>query len=124
MSAQDLELAREFLDALAVAATTGESDAVYPLLAPDVEWLTPELSLRSIAEVQERFRLFTPRENLELEFEEPELTDLGSGRIVTDVHEIYRMRVTGDFAYARDRRIELTVREGKIARYELRFVGA
>jgi len=124
MSATDLALAREFLDALAVAAMTGESDAVYPLLAPDVEWLTPQVSLSSVGEVREQLRWLTPREHLEIEFEEPELADLGSGRIVTDVHEIYRMRATGEFAYARDRRIELTVRAGKIARYELRFVGS
>jgi len=124
MSAQDLELAKEFLDALAVAAMTGESDTVYPLLAPDVEWQTPQLELRSVGEVRERLGSFGPGEHLEVEFDEPELTDLGSGRIVTDVHEIYRMKATGEFAYARDRRIELTVRGGKIARYELRFVGS
>jgi ketosteroid isomerase-like protein len=124
MSAGDLEVAREFLVALAAAAMTGESDDVYPLLAPDVEWLTPQLALRSVGEVRERLGSFEPREHLEIEFEELELTDLGSGRILTDVREIYRMKATGDFAYARDRRIELTVREGKIARYELRFVGS
>jgi ketosteroid isomerase-like protein len=124
MSDRDVELAREFLDALAVAAKTGEADAVYPLLAQDVEWRTPQLDLRSIGEVQERMEWLSPGEHLELEFGEPELTDLGSGRIVTDVHEIYRMKRTGDFAYARDRQIEVTVREGKIARYELRFVGS
>lgn len=124
MSAQDLELAKEFLDALAVAAMTGESDTVYPLLAPDVEWQTPQLELRSVGEVRERLGSFGPGEHLEVEFDEPELTDLGSGRIVTDVHEIYRMKATGGFAYARDRQIELTIRDGKIARYELRFVGS
>jgi ketosteroid isomerase-like protein len=123
MSDGDVELAREFLDALGVAAKTGEADAVYPLLAPDVEWRTPQLDLRSIGEVRERMGWLSPQEHLELEFGEPELTDLGSGRIVTDVHEVYRVKGTGEFAYARDRRIELRVREGKIARYELRFDG-
>jgi hypothetical protein len=50
-------------------------------------------------------------------------TDLGGVRIVTDVHETYRMSDTGDFAYARDRRIDLTIQDGKIARYEMRVVG-
>jgi hypothetical protein len=31
------------------------------------------------------------------------------------------MKETGDFAYARDRRVELTIRGEKIARYEMRF---
>jgi hypothetical protein len=51
VSDRDVQLAREFLGALAVAATTGEADAAYPLLAPDVEWLTPQRDLRSIGEV-------------------------------------------------------------------------
>lgn len=123
MSDSDVQLAREFLDALAVAAKTGEADAIYPLLAPDVEWRTPQLDLRSIGEVRERMEWLSPPEHLELEFEEPELSDLGSGRIVTEVREVYRVKGTGEFAYNRDRRIELRVREGKIAQYELRFDG-
>jgi hypothetical protein len=124
MSDRDLEVAREFLDALAVAARTGESEAIYPLLDPDVEWLTPQFALRSVGEVRKRMEWFSPREQLEIEFGEPELTDLGSGRIVSDVQEVYRMKDTGDFAYARERRIELTIREGMITRYELRFAGS
>jgi hypothetical protein len=59
-------------------------------------------------------------DNLDIEFGEPEISDLGGGRIVSNVHEIYRMKGTGDFAYARDRRIELTIRDRKVARYEMR----
>jgi hypothetical protein len=40
------------------------------------------------------------------------------------VRETYRMKETGDFAYARERRIELTIREGMITRYEMRFAGS
>jgi ketosteroid isomerase-like protein len=123
LSDSDVQLAREFLEALAVAAKTGEADAVYPFLAPDVEWRTPQLDLRSIGEVRERMAWLSPPEQLELEFEEPELSDLGSGRIVTEVREVYRVKGTREFAYNRDRRIELWVREGKIAQYELRFDG-
>jgi hypothetical protein len=124
MSDSDLELAREFLGALAVAAKTGEAEAVYPLLAQDVEWLTPQFALGSVGEVRERMEWFSPREQLEVEFGEPELTDLGSGRIVSDVQEVYRMKETGEFAYARERRIELTIHEGVITRYEMRFTGS
>ena len=124
MSDRDLELAREFLDALAVAAKTGEAEAVYPLLDPDVEWLTPQFALRSVGEVRKRMEWFSPRDQLEVEFGEPELTDLGSGRIVSDVKEVYRMKDTGDFAYTRERRIELTISEGVISRYELLFAGS
>jgi ketosteroid isomerase-like protein len=123
VSDTDVQLAREFLDALAVAVITGEPDAIYPLLASDVEWRTPQRDLHSIGEVRERLEWLTPREHLELEFGEPELTDHGNGRIETEVHEIYRIKATGEFAYARDHRIELRVRDGQIARYELRFAG-
>ena len=124
MSDRDLELAKEFLGALAVAAKTGEAEAIYPLLDAEVEWLTPQFALRSVGEVRKRMEWFSPREQLEVEFGEPELTDHGSGRIVSDVQEVYRMKDTGDFAYARERRIELTIREGVITRYEMRFTGS
>ena len=124
MSDGDLQVAREFLDALAVAAKTGESEAIYPLLAPDVEWSAPQLALRGVEEVRERMTWLPTRENLDVEFGEIELADLGSGRIVSDVRETYRMKDTGDFAYARERRIELTISEGVITRYEMRFSGS
>lgn len=125
VSADDLAVARQFLEALAAAANTGDHDVLYPLLAPDVEWLTPLRSLRGIGEVRDQpsWPWIAPRTNLEIDFQEKETTDLGSGRIVTDFREIYRVRDTGDFAYERERRIELTVRGDKIARYELRFAG-
>jgi len=124
MSDSDLDLAREFLDALAAAFATGQSEDIYPLLAQDVEWSSPQFALRGIAEVRERMTWLHTRENLDVEFGEPELTDLGSGKIVTDVQETYRMKDTGEFAYARERRIELTISEGVITRYEMRFSGS
>ena len=123
MSGRELELARQFLDALAVAATTGDSSGIDAFLAEDVDWLTPQVSLHGIREVHDRFSLISPREKLEVEYGELELTDGGDGRIVSDVQETYRMKETGDFAYARERRIELTIRGDKIARYETRFAG-
>jgi hypothetical protein len=39
------------------------------------------------------------------------------------VHEIYRWKETGEVSYERDRRIELTIGDGKISRYEMRIVG-
>jgi hypothetical protein len=36
--------------------------------------------------------------------------------------EALRAKDTGDFAYSRDRRIELTIRDRKVARYEMRVV--
>jgi ketosteroid isomerase-like protein len=68
---------------------------------------------------------FSPRETVEIDFavSQERLIDLGSGRVATDFRETYTTRRTGEVAYERDRRIELTVRDGKIARYEMRFTG-
>ena len=123
MSADDLQIAKEFLETLAAAAKTGERDALYPFPAPDVAWLTPQTDLHGIDEVRERLTWLTPKHRLDIEFEETGVTDLGEGRVVSDVHEIYSVKDSGEFAYARDRRVELTIREGKIARYEMRIVG-
>jgi hypothetical protein len=124
MSVDDLAVAKEFLQTLAAAANSGDHDAVYPLLAPDVEWRTPQRTLYGLDEVraQPTWPWLSRRGTLEAEFEE-EISDLGGGRIVSDVHMTYRKKGTGDVAYARDRRIELTIRGGKVARYELRFAG-
>jgi hypothetical protein len=56
-------------------------------------------------------------------FSEPRLVYLGGGRVVPDVRETCRVTDTGDFADAGERGIDLTIRDGKIARYERRVVG-
>jgi ketosteroid isomerase-like protein len=126
VSAQDLTVARSFFDALMSAARTGDRDGLYPLLATDVEWLTPLRSVRGLGELQNdpSWPWGMPRPAFNVDFEERETVDLGDGRIVADFREIYRTRDSGDVAYARDRQIELTVRGEKIARYELRFTGS
>ena len=125
MSADDLAVAEEFLAVLAAAAKTGELDDVYEFLLADVEWVTPMRDLRGLGELRKEMTWFSPRETLDVDFEvsEARLVDLGSGRIASDFLEIYTAKKTGELACARERRIELTVRDGKIARYEMRFAG-
>ena len=119
----DLDLARQFLDALAAAAKTGDRTVLYPLLSPDIQWETPQRELHGMDEMRDQLTWLSPPDKLDIAFDEPELTDHGGGRIVSDIHEVYRVKGSGDFAYARDRRIDLTIRDGKIARYEMRVVG-
>src|SRR5262245_44741323 len=122
MSAEDLAVARQFIDTLAEAAKTGDLEAVYPLLDPDIHWMTPQRDMRGVAEVTELFSWYSPDEvRHDVEFEIGELADLGGGKFATDFQEIHRTKETGEFAYTRDRRIVLTIREGKIASYEMRF---
>jgi hypothetical protein len=123
MGAGDLELATRFRVGLEEAAKTGDWTSVYPLLAPDIEWITPKRTLTGIDEVEHDLIWGSPPELLDLEFEVGDWVELGEGRLAVRVHEIYRMKGSGDFAYERDRRIEITIREGKISRYEMRIVG-
>jgi len=126
MSTQDLAVARVFFDALTAAARTGDRDGLFPLLASDVEWLTPLRSVRGLAALENEpsWPWSVPRPAFDVEFQEQETVDLGEGRVVADFREIYRMKETGDFAYARDRQVEVMIRGEKIARYELRFTGS
>jgi len=123
VSAEELDVAVRFLDALAVAAATGERDGLYPLLANDVEWRTPKRVLTGLDAIHTDLTWLGAPEQFDLEFERTRLADLGGGRVVSDVHETYRMKNTGDFAYACDRRIELRIESSRVVRYEMTVVG-
>jgi ketosteroid isomerase-like protein len=126
MSADDLAVARRFFEALAAAMNTGDHDPLYPLLAQDIEWLTPLRNLHGIGEVRDQvsWPWIAPRASFDIDLEEKEMNDLGGGRIVSEFREVYRTKDSGDFAYSRDRRIELTIRGDKVVRYEMRFGGS
>jgi ketosteroid isomerase-like protein len=123
MSADDVQVASRFLAALEAAARSGDREPVYPLLAPDVEWVIAQRTLRGLEELREEHTWGFPPEGFEVEFEAGDWIDLGDGRVASDVCEFYRWKETGEVAHQRDRRIEVTIRDGKIARYEMRIVG-
>jgi len=62
-----------------------------------------------------------PPEDLEVESERGEWVDLGAGRVASDTHQIYRWRETGEFAHERSLHAQLTIRDGKISRFEMRI---
>ncbi len=117
------EIATDFLTALEAAATTGERDPVFPFLAADVEWVTPQRSLVGLDAIREELTWGNPPDKLDLVFERGDLVLLGEGRVATDLRQIFTLKTTGEFAYTRLRRVELTVRDGKVSRYEMRSVG-
>jgi ketosteroid isomerase-like protein len=123
VGADDMEIARQFARALEEAARTGDRAGVYPLLADDVEWVTPKRTLRGLEALEKEMIWGSPPEKLDLEFEVSDWADRGEGRIVADVHQVYRWKGTGEIAYERERHIELTIRDGKVSRYEMRIVG-
>lgn len=123
VGADEVDTGVRFLEALRTAAATGDREPLYAFLAPDVEWSTPQRLLRGIDEVREELTWVRPLDDLDREFERGDLRELGGGRLVVDVHETYRMAGSGDFAYERERRIHLTVHEGRIVRYAMQVVG-
>jgi ketosteroid isomerase-like protein len=122
MALTDLETASQFLKAAEVALQTGERKAAYALVAPDIEWVTPQRTLQGIGAIKDELTWGKPSEKLDVEFEEGDWVEHGDGRVGCEVHEVYRLKGSGEVAYERDRSIELTVREGNFSRYEMRFV--
>lgn len=123
MAADDLEVAARFRAALEKAVSTGDKSDVLQLVAPDVEWITPQRTLRGIDELRSWSPWSQSAEAFDYEFDEGAWVDEGEGRVGCDVRQIYRVKQTGDFAYERVRRVELTIEDRKITRYELRFTG-
>ena len=123
MATDELEIANRFRAALEASVQSGDHDALYPLLAPDIEWVTPQSTLHGIDELRE-FAIWGSRaDTFDFEFGEGDWQDLGDGRFGSDVRQVYRLKEEGDVAYERMRRIELTVRDARVARYEMRIVG-
>jgi hypothetical protein len=119
----DLQLATKFLDALTSAAASGERDPVFVFLAPDVEWVVPQRTLHGLEDVRLNHSWGLPPESFDVEFERDECVELGGGRLTVTLREAYRWKRTGEVAHRRARRIELTVRDGEISRYEMQVVG-
>jgi len=123
VGAEDLEVAARFRAALETAVRTGDHEAVVELVAPDVEWVTPQRTLNGVDELR-TWRLWgSSAEAFDFEFAEGDWVDHGDGRLECEVKQVYRVKETGDLAYERVRRVEVTVQDGRISRYELRFTG-
>ena len=123
MTAEELEVAERFRTALETAVQTADREAVFALLDPDVEWITPQRTLHGIDEMRADWTWGSSPETFEYAFEEGDWVDHGDGLLSCDARQVYRMKETGDFAYERDLRVQLTIRNGKISRYEMKRIG-
>ena len=83
------EIATAFLTALEAAAKTGERDPLYPFLAPDAEWVTPQRDLVGVDEIRRELTWVGPSDKLDLAFERGELVELGEGRVASEVRQVY-----------------------------------
>ena len=123
MPSRDVVIASKFRAALETAVRTGDHTALFELVDRDVEWVTPQRTLRGIDELRNWRTWASSAENFDFEFVDRDWVDHGDGHVVCDVHQVYRKKETGEFAYERERRVELRIRDGKISRYEVRVVG-
>lgn len=122
MSTQDLETAQEFQTAVEVALDTGDFSPVVALLAPDVECVMPQRPVYGVDAMIEELSRARPAASLQVELENRgDWQHGGDGRCSRDIQVLFRSRETGELSYSRDRRFELTIREGKVSRYEMRF---
>ena len=115
-----------------------EREAVEDVLAEDVEWVVPRgggvTTLRGIDAVLEWYQgggaadEEAPEdpgvtETLDVSEERGELEEFGEGRVGSLNRLTYTRKESGEVADVKTLRLVYTVRDGKIARYELENVG-
>src|SRR5215471_5117323 len=96
MAASDVEAAERFRLAVEEAVRTGRPEPVYPLLANDVEWVTPFRTFRGRDNVKWELRWIRPAETFDYEFRNEDWVDRGDGVLVCRVHETHRLKTTGE----------------------------
>jgi hypothetical protein len=121
MSAPDLDIAEQFTVAAEDALRTGDFDPVAALLAPDVECAMPQHSVHGVDALIGELSRVRPSERFDVDFENGEWKPLGNGRFSCEIRALYRSKVSDDLSYSRDRSFELTIRDGKVGRFEMRF---
>lgn len=117
-------------------AANFEREAVEDVLAEDVEWVVPQgegvTTLQGIDAVLDWYAGGGAAnrgaegpgnaEGVEVAEERGELEDFGEGRVGSLNRLIYTQKDTGEVADVKSARLVYTVRDGKIARYELESV--
>ena len=121
MPASDLDTAQQFQSAVEDAFRTGDFGPVAALLAPDVECVTPQHSLSGPEAMIEELRRARPAGRFDVELESGDWKHRGDGRYSREIRALFRSNETGELSYTRDRTFELTIRAGKVSRYEMRF---
>jgi ketosteroid isomerase-like protein len=121
MPASDIDTAEQFRSAAEGALRTGDFDALVALLAPDVECVTPVHSVHGANALVAELGRARPTERIEIEFENGEWKSLSKGRFSCEIRALYRSKLTDEPPYSRDRSFELTVSDGKVSRFEMRF---
>ena len=119
--ATELETAQQFQAAAQAAMQTGDFEAVVALLAGDVEVVLPQHTVQGVDAFTEELGRARPSERFELDFEDGGWQELGNGRYYCKMRVHFRSTVSEGDSYSRDRSFELTISDGLVRRYEMRF---
>lgn len=117
----ELETAQQFQAATEDAMRTGDFEPVVALLAADVEVVLPQHTVHGADAFTEELGRARPSERFELEFEDGGWQELGNGRYFCELRVHFRSKVSDGDSYSRDRNFELTISDGLVSRYEMRF---
>jgi ketosteroid isomerase-like protein len=118
VSGEVADTARRYREAL----LAGDLETAVGLLHPDVVLVLPRGTLVGVDDVRAFLAGQSPLENLDVETHAGELQPVNCARVRSVNTQVWRWRESGDVAYERRSEAEYTVRDGKIARLEVRIV--
>ena|SRR5262245_16984055 len=121
MSASDLDIAQQFRSAVEAALGTGDFEPVLAFLASDVECVMPQHTLQGADALIEELNRVRPSERFDVDFENGDWKPARGGRLSCQIRALYLSKASDDLSYSRDRSFELTIRDGKVSRFEMRF---
>lgn len=123
MPAPDFDTAQQFQTAAQDGMRTGDFAPLTVILAPDVECVMPQHTVRGPEAAVEELSRARPSERFELEFEDDGWQELGNGRYALEIRIHFRSKVSDELSYSRDRSFDLTISDGQVSRLEMRFAG-
>ena len=107
----NLDRARKFVEAV----IAHDLDAAQQFLDPDVETVTPRVSVRGIAACRDVLLKAIGDEQFTKEQSQPRFEDV-EGDVIARTREIARWRESGEMAYEREFALRLTLNDERIVR--------
>jgi len=121
VSTPDVDIAQQFQAAAETGLQTGDFEPVAALLAADVECVMPQHTVHGVDALVEELSRARPSERFDMEFESDDWKAAGTDRLTCEIRVLYQSKVSDDLSYSRDRSFDLTIRDGKVSRFEMKF---
>jgi ketosteroid isomerase-like protein len=118
VSGEVADTARRYREAL----RTGDLETAVGLLHPDVELVLPRGTVTGVEEVRAYLAAQAPLEHIDVETHAGEVEPVDADQVRASTAQRWRWRESGDVAYERQSEARYTVRDGRIARVEVRHV--